>query len=84
MERRSDGAEVHSVNAHLVECLGIHDVEAAAPIHQYFGERFVSTIRSTTSGYLPGCGTLSEWSVRSKVMADFDHRRKGGMAGWVV
>ena len=38
MEGRSDGAEVHSVNAHLVECLGIHDVEAAASVHQYFCE----------------------------------------------
>ena len=38
MERCSDGTEVHSVDAHLVERLGIHDVEAAAPIHQYFGE----------------------------------------------
>ena len=33
MERRSDGAEVHPVDAHLIERLGIHDVEAAAPIH---------------------------------------------------
>ena len=38
MERRSDGAEVHSVDAHLVEHLCVHDVEPAAPIHQYFGE----------------------------------------------
>ena len=33
MEGRSDGAEVCSVDAHLVECLGIHDVEAAASVH---------------------------------------------------
>jgi len=38
MERCSDGAEARSVDAHLVERLGIHDVEAAAPIHQYLGE----------------------------------------------
>ena len=38
MEGRSDGAEVHSVDAHLVECLGVHDVEAAASVHQYFCE----------------------------------------------
>ena len=38
MERCSDGTEVRSVDAHLVERFGIHDVEAAAPIHQYFGE----------------------------------------------
>ena len=38
MERRSDGTEVRSVDAHLVERLGVHDVEAAASIHQYFGE----------------------------------------------
>ena len=38
MERRSDRAEVCPVDAHLVECLGVHDVEAAASIHQYFRE----------------------------------------------
>ena len=38
MERHSDGAEVGSVDAHLVERLGIHDVEAAASVHQYFCE----------------------------------------------
>ena len=38
MERRSDGAEVRSVDAHLVERLGVHDVEAAASVHQYFRE----------------------------------------------
>ena len=38
MERRSDRAEVHPVNAHLVERLGVHDVEAAASVHQYFRE----------------------------------------------
>ena len=40
MERRSGWAEVRSVDAHLVECLGVHDVEAAASVHQYFGEPF--------------------------------------------
>ena len=38
MEGRSDGAEVRLVDAHLVECLGVHDVEAAASVHQYFCE----------------------------------------------
>jgi hypothetical protein len=30
-------------------------------------------IRSMTSGYRPGCGTLFGWSERSKVMVDLDH-----------
>ena len=38
MERCSDGMEVRSVDAHLVERLGVHDVEAAASVHQYFRE----------------------------------------------
>ena len=38
MERCSDGTVVRSIDAHLVERLGVHDVEAAAPIHQYLGE----------------------------------------------
>ena len=46
--------------------------------------RFVPTIGLTISGYLPSYGTLSGWSVRSKVMADSDHRRKVGAAGSAV
>ena len=38
MERRLDGVEVRSVDAHLIERLGVHDVEAAASVHQYFRE----------------------------------------------
>ena len=38
MERRSDGMEVRSVDAHLIERLGVHDVEATTSVHQYFRE----------------------------------------------
>ena len=38
MEMCSGWADACSVDAHFVERLGIHDVEAAASIHQYFGE----------------------------------------------
>ena len=38
MKRRSDGAEVRPVDTHLVERSGVHNVEAAAPVHQYFRE----------------------------------------------
>ena len=38
MERCSGWVEACSVDAHLVEHLGVHDVEAAASIHQYFRE----------------------------------------------
>ena len=38
MKRCSDGMEVRSVDAHLVERFGVHDVEAAASVHQYFRE----------------------------------------------
>ena len=46
--------------------------------------RFVPMIGSTMCGYLLGYGTLSGWSDRSKVMADFDHRRKDGVAGSAI
>ena len=45
MERRSDGTEVRSVDAHLIECLGVHDVEAAASIHQHFRQSLWSDDR---------------------------------------
>ena len=38
MERCSGWAEAGSVDAHFIERLGVHDVEVAASIHQYFGE----------------------------------------------
>ena len=38
MKRRLGWAEVRPVDAHLVERLGVHDVEATAPVHQYLGE----------------------------------------------
>ena len=45
---------------------------------------FVPMIGSTMSGYHPSYGMLSEWSVRSKVMADSDHWRKEGAAGSAI
>ena len=38
MERCSGWMEARPIDAHLVERLGVHDVEAAASVHQYFGE----------------------------------------------
>ena len=38
VKRRSGWAEVRLVDAHLVEHLCVHDVEATASIHQDFGE----------------------------------------------
>ena len=38
MKGCSGWVEVRSVDAHLVEHLGVYDVEAAASVHQYFGE----------------------------------------------
>ena len=38
MKRCLDGTEVRSIDAHLVERFGVHDVEAAASVHQYLCE----------------------------------------------
>ena len=38
VERHSGRPDARSVDAHGVDRLGVHDVEAAASIHQYFGE----------------------------------------------
>ena len=38
MERRFGWSDAQSVDAHGVERFDIHDVEAAASIHQYLGE----------------------------------------------
>jgi hypothetical protein len=34
---------------------------------------------STTSEYLPRCGTFFGWSDRSKVKGDLNHQRKAGV-----
>ena len=66
VERRSGRSDARSINAHGVEHLGIHDVEAAASSISSLVSHFMPMIGSTTSGYLPSCGMLSRWSVRSK------------------
>ena len=38
VERRSGRSDARSVDAHGVERLGVHDVDAAVSIHQYLGE----------------------------------------------
>ena len=38
VERRSSRLDARSVDAHGIECFVVHDVEAAASIHQYLGE----------------------------------------------
>ena len=38
VKRRSGWVEACPVDTYLIERLGIHDVEAAASIHQYFSE----------------------------------------------
>ena len=43
--------------------------------------RFGPTIESTISGYLPRYRMVSRWLVQSKVIADSNHQRKGGVAG---
>ena len=80
MERRSGRPDMCSVNAHGVERLGVHDIEAAASIHQYFGETLRADDWVDHEWVSPRL-----WDVLwVKVMADSDHRRKVGMAGSVV
>ena len=38
VERRIGRSDVRSVDAHSIERLDVHDIEAAASIHQYLGE----------------------------------------------
>jgi hypothetical protein len=39
------------------------------------------TMGLTMRGYRPGFGTMSGWSLRSKVMGTLDHLRYSGVAG---
>ena len=38
MERRPDWLDTRSIDAHGIEHFSVHDVEAAASIHQHLGE----------------------------------------------
>ena len=78
MERRSSGwmrdrlmPMASSISAYMI-------LRPLPPSISTLVSHFVPMIGSTTSEYLPDCGTLSEWSVRSKVTANSDHRRKEG------
>ena len=84
MERRSGWPDVHSVDAIALSVSMYMMLRPLPPSISTLVSHFAPTTGLTTSGYLPGCGTLSGWSVRSKVMVDSDHRRKAGVAGSVV
>ena len=45
VERCSSQSDVCSVDAHSIDHFSIHDVEAAASIHQYLGEMLCSNDR---------------------------------------
>jgi hypothetical protein len=38
MEWRYGRPNARPVNAHVIQGLGVHDVEVTAPVHQYLGE----------------------------------------------
>ena len=38
MERRPSRLDAHSVDAHGIKCLSVHDVEAATSIHRHLSE----------------------------------------------
>jgi hypothetical protein len=42
MERCFARAELGLTDSHGIKSLGVHDVEAAAPVHQFFGESRVA------------------------------------------
>jgi hypothetical protein len=42
MERCSAWAELGPIDSHSIDGLGVHDVEAAPSVHQYFGESCVA------------------------------------------
>ena len=76
--------DARSVKAHGIERFSVHDVEAAASIHQHLGESLRANDRVDHERISPWLWMLSEWSFRSKVMADSDHRRKIGTAGSAI
>jgi hypothetical protein len=53
----------------------VHEVGAAAPIHEGLGEPGSPDQRADDEGNLPGLGLLSRWSVQSKVIIDSDQCR---------
>jgi hypothetical protein len=63
-------------DSHCIEGHGIQDAEAASSVHQHLREVHQTHDRGNNHLELSGCKTCSGWSVRLKVMADLDHRRK--------
>ena len=63
MERCSGWGEARPVDVHLIEHLGVHDVEAAASIHQYFGESLWADNWVNHKQIDPRVRALFRWSV---------------------
>ena len=57
MKWRLAGAKFVQSNPHELQGVGIHDVEAAASVHEHLGEAGVADMGYTTSGYCLGFGT---------------------------
>ena len=84
VERRSGWAEACRSTPISSSVFAYMMLRPLPPSMSTLVSHFGLTIRSTTSGYLPRCGTVSGWSVQLKVMVDSDHRSKGGVAGCAV
>ena len=84
MERCPNQPDARSVDAHGIEHFSIHDVEAAASIHQHLGEPLHADDRVDHEWVFSSYEMLFGWSVRSKIMVNFDHRRKEGVANSAV
>ena len=63
VERRSSRSDARSIDAHGVERFSIHDVEAAASIHQHLGEPLCANDQVDYERISPDYGTLFRWSV---------------------
>jgi hypothetical protein len=77
MERCSARSKLGSTDPHSVKGFGIHDVEAAASIHQYLGEPRVADdgINKRISARL--------WdAIRKVIMVESDGRSEPVEEGW--
>ena len=54
VEWRLAGAKPVQSDPHELQSVGVHDVEAAASVHEHLEKRVLPMMGSTTSGYRPG------------------------------
>jgi hypothetical protein len=84
MEWHSGRPNARPVDAHGIQVLGVHDVEATAPVHQYLGEALHAEDWVDHERAPPWLRNAAQLVGSVEMMANSDHRRNAGVSSSAV